>query len=43
VNPFDNRSDALIEVVEIRDKFNEAQVNQRVLAANDAVVDLILP
>jgi hypothetical protein len=43
VNPFDDRSDALVEVVEIGNKFDEAEVDQGILAADDAIVDLILP
>lgn len=42
VYSFNDGGDALVEVVEISDKLNEAEVNESVLAADDATVYLFL-
>ena len=42
MNPFENRGDVAVEVVEVGDELDEADIDEGVSAADDAAVDLFL-
>ena len=43
MNPFDDGGNVLVEVVEIGDYLDEAEIDEGVAAPNDAAVHLLLP
>ena len=43
MDSFDNRSDILVEVVEICDYFDKAKVDEGISAANNATVNFFFP